>query len=462
MSNLSKPAKPEKNWFQDLVDDFFNLTTYEKSVIIHGAVWFFLILFSYYILRPIREQISSTYGIENLSWLFWATFGFMLFAIPLYSLLVGEVHRKKLVPGIYLFFIANLIGFWMSMKYLGQASQIWVARSLFVWISFYGLFIVSFFWSVIGDMMTSGQGRKYFGIMAGGGSIGGLVGSQVAARWVTQIGVANLLLFPIVLLSVALVVYWLLERSANRHVSKSNKESTSGKATGGDPFSGFTAVFRSRYLAAICLYGVFLATCGTTVYFQQSEIVNAAYAPDGEEADWTQEQKDTAESGRTQYFATINFWVSMVTLVFQFVVVGLLMKYGGLGWTLAVLPAAYIIGITSLALTPTIGVLAIVSVLGRSAEYGICNPAREVLFTSVNREDRYKAKSFIDTIVRRGGDTLVGSAYRGLRGPFGFAMTTLSWMMIPFAVAWVGLALFLGYENKRVESKKNSEIKRVA
>lgn len=455
MSNVSKPAKPEKSWFEDLVNDFFNLTTYEKSVIIHGAIWFFLILFSYYILRPIREQISSTYGIENLSSLFWATFGFMLIAIPLYSFLVGEVHRKKLVPGIYLFFIANLIGFWMSMKYLGQASQVWVARALFVWISFYGLFIVSFFWSVVGDMMTSGQGRKYFGIMAGGGSIGGLVGSQVAARLVKQIGVANLLLFPIVLLSVALVVYFLLERSANRHVSKADKESTSGKATGGNPFSGFAAVFRSRYLAAICLYGIFLATCGTTVYFQQAEIVNAAYAPDGEEANWTQVQKDEADAGRTQYFATINFWVSMVTLVFQFVVVGLLMKYGGLGWTLAVLPVAYIIGITSLALMPTIGVLAVVSVLGRSAEYGICNPAREVLFTSVNREDRYKAKSFIDTIVRRGGDTLVGSAYRALRAPAtGFAMTTLSWMMIPFAVAWVALAVFLGYENKRVEEGK--------
>ena len=454
MSNVSKPTEPVKNWFATLVDEFFNLTKYERSVIIHGAIWFFLILFSYYILRPIREQISSTYGVENLSWLFWATFVFMLVAIPLYSFLVGEVHRKKLVPGIYLFFIANLLGFWASMKYLDEASQIWVARSLFVWISFYGLFVVSFFWSVIGDMMTSGQGRKYFGIMAGGGSIGGLVGSQVAARSVKQIGVANLLWFPIVLLSVALIVYWLLERSAKRHAEKADQESTSGKATGGNPFSGFTAVFRSRYLAAICLYGIFLATCGTTVYFQQSEIVNAAYAPPGDEVGWTEVQKSDAEAGRTQYFASINFWVSMVTLVFQFVVVGLLMKYGGLGWSLAILPLAYIIGITSLALMPTIGVLAIVSVLGRSVEYGICNPSREVLFTSVDREDRYKAKSFIDTIVRRGGDTVIGSAYRGLRGPLGFAMTTLSWMMIPFAIGWVALAFFLGSENKRVEAAR--------
>ena len=448
---MSNAKKSDKGWLGGFAEEFFNLTKYEKSVIVHGAIWFFLILFSYYILRPIREQISATYGIENLSWLFWATFGVMLIAIPSYSYLVGTIHRRRLVPSIYLFFISNLVAFWLAMRWLSDSSQVWVARAFFIWISFYGLFIVSFFWSIIGDMLTSGQGRKYFGIMAGGGTIGGLLGSQVAARLVSQIGVANLLLFPIVLLSIALVIYWLLESAAAKHVEKAGKESTSGKATGGNPFSGFTAVFRSRYLAAICLYGIFLATCGTTVYFQQSEIVNAAYAPAGVEADWTDAQKDVAKEDRTKYFANINFWVSIVTLVFQFVLVGIVMKYAGLGWALAALPIAYVIGITSLAFAPTIGVLAIVSVLGRSAEYGICNPAREVLFTSVNREERYKAKSFIDTVVRRGGDTMVGSVYRGMRGPLGFAMTTLSWIMIPVALVWVGLAFFIGSENRRID-----------
>ena len=458
MSNVSNPYRapePEapKTGF---ADEFFNLTAYEKNVIIHGAIWFFLILFSYYILRPIREQISSTYGIENLSWMFWATFGVMLVAIPLYSFLVGAIDRKLLVPCIYLFFIANLIAFWQAMTRLDESFQIWVARAFFIWISFYGLFIVSFFWSIIGDMLTSGQGRKYFGFMAGGGTIGGLAGSQVAAQLVERIGVANLLLFPIALLTIALVVYWLLERAAAKNVDKAEKESTSGKATGGNPFAGFTAVFRSRYLAAICLYGVFLATCGTTVYFQQSEIVNAAYAPVGDEAEWTDVEKKLAEAQRTQYFANINMGVSIVTLIMQFFVVNLVMKHAGLGWALAALPIAYVIGITSLALAPTIGVLAVVSVLGRSAEYGICNPAREVLFTSVNREDRYKAKSFIDTIVRRGGDTLVGSLYRGLRGPLGLAMTTLSWIMIPVAIAWAGLAFFIDKENRRIEEPKKN------
>jgi AAA family ATP:ADP antiporter len=424
-----------------------SLSSYERSVLGHGAAWFFFILFSYYVLRPIREQISSTYGTENLSWLFWATFAVMLVAIPAYSYLVGKFHRRKLVPSIYLLFISNLLMFWAAMKFGSDAAQIWVARAFFVWISVYGLFIVSFFWSVIGDMLTTGQGRKYFGYMAGGGTIGGLAGSQTASLLVKQIGVANLLLIPAGLLTAGLIIYLMMERSTSR-LGALEMVAESGKATGGNPFAGFTAVFKSRYMMSICGYGVFLAVCGTTVYFQQSEIVKEAYDSLPEQA---------AKESRTQYFANINFYVSLLTLLLQFVVVGYLMKYVGLGKTLAALPIAYIIGISALAFSPTIGVLAIVSVLGRSAEYGIANPAREVLFTSVNREERYKAKSFIDTIVRRGGDTTVGSLYQGLRESAGMAMSTLSLIVIPVAVVWAGLALYIGIENKRVVAKNEDE-----
>ena len=215
--------------------------------------------------------------------------------------------------------------------------------------------------------------------MAGGGTIGSLVGSQIASQLVSRIGIANLLLFPAICLALGLVVYASLERSYKKLAAES-VELRSGKATGGNPFAGFSSVFQSRYLMAICLFGLMLATCGTTIYFQQAEIVDAAF---------------TTDEAKTEYFANVNFCVSIVTLVFQFVIVGWLMKHVGLGWTLAMLPLAYILGISALALSPTLAVLAVISVTGRSAEYGICNPAREVLFTAVKREDRYKAKSFI-------------------------------------------------------------------
>ena len=447
---------------QRLVGD---ITQYERSILRHGAVWFFLLLLSYYILRPIREQIGSTYGIENLSWLFWATFGVMLVAIPLYSMLVGKFHRKKLVPSIYAFFVACLITFWLAMTRLPASWQIWVARAFFVWIGVYGLFVVSFFWSVVGDMLSTAQGRRIFGIIAGGGTFGGMVGSQVAARLVGVIGVANLLLIPAVLLVGALLVYLSMEKSFRSFKPETEQSQGAGKATGGNPFAGFTAVFKSKYLFSICLFGIFLATCATSVYFQQAEIVNATFAdapydaslikdadsldPDQLAAEHEKLQKAASSQASTMYFANVNLAVSCVTLVFQFVVVGWLMKKAGLGVTLAMLPMTYVIGISALAFSPTIAVLAVVSVLGRSAEYGICNPAREVLFTAINREDRYKAKSFIDTVVRRGGDSAVGGLYKAARGSMGMAMTTLSFVMIPVAVAWIGLLLFIGNENRK-------------
>ena len=447
---------------QRLVGD---ITQYERSILRHGAVWFFLLLLSYYILRPIRDQIGSTYGVKNLSWMFWATFGVMLIAIPLYSMLVGKFHRKKLVPSIYAFFVVCLITFWLAMTGLPESWQLGVASAFFVWVSVYGLFVVSFFWSVVGDMLSTSQGRRIFGIIAGGGTIGSMVGSQVAARLVGVIGVANLLLIPAVLLVGALLVYLSMEKSFRSFKPETEQSQGAGKATGGNPFAGFTAVFKSKYLFSICLFGIFLATCATSVYFQQAEIVNATFAdapydaslikdadsldPDQLAAEHEKLQKAASSQASTMYFANVNLAVSCVTLVFQFVVVGWLMKKAGLGVTLAMLPMTYVIGISALAFSPTIAVLAVVSVLGRSAEYGICNPAREVLFTAINREDRYKAKSFIDTVVRRGGDSAVGGLYKAARGSMGMAMTTLSFVMIPVAVAWIGLSLFIGNENRK-------------
>lgn len=411
------------------------INRYEKAVLVHGGAWFFMILFGYYVLRPIREQIGATYGIKNLSWLFTATFLTMLVAIPLYSVLVGRFHRRWLVPCMYGLFLSCLAGFSAAIAWGPESMQLSIACVLFVWISVYGLFVVSFFWSVMGDMLDTAQGRRIFGVIFGCGTLGGLTGSFVAGRIAKLVSVAQLLWLPMLALALGLCIYVSLERSYARLFDGSSQRSKNGQATGGNPFAGFTAVFTSRYLFAIALYILILATCGTNIYFQQAEIVSEAFQ---------------AESDKLRYFADVSFAVSILTLIFQFFVSGFLMRTVGLGPTFAVLPLAYFLGITALGISPTITVLAVISVTGRAAEYGICNPVREVLFTSVVREDRYKAKSFIDTMVRRSGDTMVGYGYRYLRESLGFGLTTISWAALPLVIGWAGLALFIGRENRRL------------
>ena len=419
------------------------LTAHERTVLRHGALWFFLLFAGYYILRPIREQVGATYG--NLGSLFLATFIAMLVAIPAYSWLVARIDRRKLVPAVYAFFVFSLCGFWAAMKFTSTEATIgntqaleFVARAFFVWVSIYGLFIVSMFWSVMGDFVSTEQGRRLFGFVFGGGTAGGLVASPFVDASIRSIGEVNILLVPAGLMIAAVCVFLSLERRA----SAPARSAARGKATGGNPFAGFRSVFQSRYLFATMLYTALLATCGTTIYSQQAEIVKLEFAD---------------EIGRTQYFARVNFCVQILTLICQTAIVGRLMKSLGLGLTLAILPMAYIAGMSALALAPGIIVLAIITVTGRSAEYAIMNPAREVLFTALKREDRYKAKSFIDTVVRRGGDTLVANAYRFLRESMGFALTTMSWCVMPFAILWVGIGIYLGNENQRAAVQANGD-----
>lgn len=416
------------------------MTDHERSVVRHGGVWFFLVLFSYYFFRPMREQISATYGVQNLGWMFAATFIAMLVAIPVFSAFVSKFNRRKLVPCIYVFFVLCVVAFWSTFTFAPRTQgpephpiQLLTAQIFFVWISVYGLFIVSFFWSVIGDMLTLEQGRRLFGYVFACGTAGGMLGSAMTKALVERIGQANLLLFPATALGLGLFVYLHLERTHQR-LKPEGSLVGSGRATGGNPFAGFTAIFKSPYLLAIAAYALLMATCGTITYFAQSEIVKETFA--------------TPEA-KTAFFAKVDFFTNATSIVLQTFVVRRLIKWFGLGITLAVLPLAAAASLGALAVSPTIGTIAIIAVIGRAAEYSIMNPAREVLFTTVSREDRYKAKSFIDTIVRRGGDSLVGQVYSQLRQTAGFAMTTVAWMAVPIGLCWAGLALYIGRENKR-------------
>ena len=390
----------------------------EAGALLWGFAWFFFLLLSYFILRPIRETLGVERGISGLKWLFTATFVVMLVAVPLYSGLVGRMSRRRLVPFVYLFFIFNLLLFWGALS-AGGALRAFAADAYFVWLSVFNLFAVSIFWSFQADLFSSEQAKRLFGFLAAGGTLGAICGSIVAAELAPVIGTTNLILIPAVFLGLSLLCMRRLD--THGQALRGEPEASSSEGTGGGLLDGFFATFRSPYLLAIAAYMLCNALLGTTVYFQQMEIVKETIQ---------------AEAERLAFFARLNLWVQCATVVIQVLVTARLLKAVGVAAALCILPCLYAVGVGALGMVPTLTVLAIVDVVRRSATYAISGPSREVLFTSVTRSEKYKAKSFIDTAVFRGGDALAGHAFNALRGA-GVGLVTV---MVPVAAlwAWIG------------------------
>ncbi|MFY9253411.1 MAG: MFS transporter [Fuerstiella sp.] len=387
-----------------------------------ACVWFATLLGGYYMVRPVRDALGSVGGGKELNWLFSAVFITMLIVVPLYSQLVSRFRRRIFVPIVYRFLMSHLLLFALALKFLDASLQLYVARVFFVWVSVYVLFAMSLFWSVMADSFSSDQGKRLFGIIAGCGTMGALLGSAFAGYVAKPIGIANLLLFPALLMEIGLWCYRRLEASRTE-----SQVAAQQLATGGNPFAGFLHVLKSPYLLSICGYILLTALCGTSLYLTQANILNETY-PDPD--------------ARVAVFAWIDFSVQSLTVALQLIVAGYLMKFS-LPLTLAVLPTMYLLSFVALGFYPTFWAIVPAVVVTRAVVYGITVPAQGVLFTVVSREDKYKAKNVIDTVVTRGGDAVVGQLRDQLKTA-GVAMSVVSWAMVPVAVIWVGLAWMLG------------------
>ena len=330
--------------------------------------WFFLLLTSYYLVRPVRETLGSELGTGELPWLFAATFLTMLLLNPIYAMLVARVSRRVLVHVTYRFFSLCLVAFWLLMN---RESSPWVARCFFVWVGVFNMFAVSIFWSFLADSFSSDQAKRLFGVIAAGGTIGGVVGSLAAQQSVEQIGVAQLLLIPIVLLEVATWLMTRFHRLAKRF-STTEALAVQDKPTGGSFWEGIASVFQSRYLLAICGLLLLSSICGTTGYFQQIEIIGGTI-------------EDSEQ--RLKLFARMNLAVQVVTVVLQSLIVGRLIRWFGLPVVLCVLPLVYATSFLGLGLTTTLAMLVVGRVAQRSAAFGILVPAQETLFTVIPRAE---------------------------------------------------------------------------
>jgi len=404
-----------------------------------GFCWFFCLLGGYYLLRPLRDALGLAGGAQELQWLFSGTFVAMLMLVPLFGALVARLPPRRFVPLAYRFFTASIVVFGVLIA--RDVQSVWVGRVFFVWISVFNLFVVSIFWSVLADRFSNAQGRRLFGFIAAGGTAGTFAGPALAATLVSTVGPVALTLGAALLLEAALRCFHGLHPratgsaalDAGRGAGEGEGEGDAARPLGGGVFAGLGLIVRSPYLLGLCGYLLLHTAASTFLYFEQGRIVADAFA-------------DTAS--RTRFFALVDLGASTSTLLLQVFVTGRLMKRLGLGTALLLLPVASALAFVVVAWSPALLVLAGAQALRRACDYAIARPAREVLFTVVSREAKYKAKNAIETVVYRGGDAASGWLSSGL-GALGIGFAGLAAIAIPLSAAWALLSLWLAREQER-------------
>ena len=388
--------------------------------------YFFSLLAAYYVLRPLRDEMGIAGGVKNLPWLFTATFVVMLAAVPAYGALVAKLPRRLFIPIVYHFFVANLVVFWALLE--TGVDRAGVARVFFVWVTAFSLFAVSVFWSFMADVFTSEQGKRLFGFIAAGGSLGALTGPLVTVSIVGAIGPTNLLIVAAVLLEGAVLCARRLELREKEHASPAEDE-----RLGGSWIAGIVMILRSPYLAGTAAWLFCLSLGGTFLYLQQAGIVSE-YSPD--------------PAVRTRIFAGIDLTVGLLTLLFQFVATGPFLERFGVGRGAAVLPLVLAAGFAVLAYAPVLAVVVTFMALQRTANFALSNPSFQLFFTVLDREEKYKAKNVIDLVVFRGSDATASWLFTALRG-MGLPASAVSLCVVPVAIACIVLALALGRAQER-------------
>lgn len=401
--------------------------------------YFFCLLCSYYILRPVRDEMGIAGGVSNLQWLFTGTFIAMLCVVPLFGLITSRYPRHRFLPLAYGFFIVNILLFYALFQ-SGVPAR-YVAWAFFIWISVFNLFVVSVFWSFMADIYSDEQARRLFGFIAAGGSAGAVAGPLLTASLADLLGPIHLLLISVGVLSLALLCIYQLLNHAGSLSGQAEGSSADEQPMGGSVWAGIRLVFHSPYLLGICLFIWLYTTLATFIYFQQAHIIEANFADPGQ---------------RTAVFASIDLAVNTLTVLTQIFLTGRIVAYLGLPFTLAVIPGLMMAGFLGLGLAPVLGVLVVFQVIRRAGNYAITRPGREMLFTVVDREEKYKAKNFIDTVVYRGGDAVSGWAFAGLSA-LGLGLSAIAFIAVPVAALFLATGVYLGRRQQRLAEHLHGE-----
>lgn len=403
----------------------FEVKPEERRALGWSLLYVFAVLSAYYVLRPIRDEMGVQGGVENLPWLFTGTLLGMIAINPLFAALVKRLPRARFIAWSYRFFSLNLALFATAFFFSSETQDIWLGRAFFIWLSVFNLFVVSVFWALMVDVFDSGQGKRLFGFLAAGATLGAIAGSAITASLVREVGATTLFFASIVLLEVAVFAVGRLSI---------NPRQGEDAPIGGGVLAGISHTFRSPYLLNVCLFLLLFTVTSTFLYFQQATIARDYF---------------TDRASRTAFFAQVDLLVNVLTLCVQLFFTARILRRFGVALTLGILPLFTMLGFAALAVAPVIAALVAFQVLRRAANFALARPTRELLYTVLPREDKYKAKSFIDTVVYRAGDQ-VGSWSYLLLSAMGLGIAGVALVAVPLSALWLANSLWLGRRQSKM------------
>jgi len=402
-------------------------TPQERAAALWSFAYFFTLLAGYYVLRPLRDEMGIVGGVRNLPWMFTATFVTLLVAQPLYGELVAKLPRARFIPIVYHFFVINLALFWLLLTL--QIDTAIVARLFYVWVAVFSLFAVAVFWSFMADLFTADQGKRLFGFIGAGGTAGALIGPIITIWLSVPFGPVNLLIAAMILLEAAVFCVWRLERAAIAH----ERQRAEPERLGGTAFAALPELIRSPYLLGIAAWITLLSFCATMLYFEQIHMVAAEVQGSG---------------AQTRIFASIDLAVNLLTLATQVFATGQLLKRFGTGPTAAALPMVYLVGFLAIFVAPTLTLVLVVQVIQRWMHFAVATPARQVFYTVLGREEKYKAKNLIDVVIYRGSDALYSWVFDVFQ-ILGLKLGSIALIAAPVSAIWLILSAALGRAQER-------------
>ena len=406
----------------------------EVKAVIFSFLFVVVLMSAYYILRPVRDAMASDWTDAEVSWLWTLNFFISTAIVALYGSMVSKFRFRLLVPTMYGIFAISFIIFYALGSVFEDRTLI--DKSFYVWVSVFSLFHISVFWTFMSELFSKEQSGRLFGIIAVGASVGGLIGPSITAFFSVSLGADNLMLIASMMLLIPIPIIFYLQSLKSKELNNEVLDiPDSNQSIGGNPLAGFKMFFSNPYLLSIGLF-IFLYTgISSFVYFELKNLLS-----------------DFSRSERSVIWAQMDLAVNILAISTGLFATGRIVTKFGMPATIAMVPIMICIGLLVLAISPLLGVVMVLQIIRRAGNYAVTRPAREMLFTLVNQETRFKAKPVIDIVAYRGGDMLTAWLFTGLTQGLGLGLAAVAAVGAGIASLWALVGIYLGKWFDRYES----------